>query len=61
MSERKDCLDCKHSYCEDLYGELCCKLRNRNICPHELKWITENGKEVLDDIIYYPCEKFEQE
>lgn len=49
-TDYKDCLDCKHSYCEDLYGELCCKQRHGKLCPHEL---------IGGETIYLSCSLFE--
>lgn len=62
MSNIKDCIDCKHSFYEDLDYNLCCSLKNNRI----LKGVLD--EEIEDDIpcIYdysYPnvCENFEEE
>lgn len=54
--EEKTCLDCKHSYVEDLDYLLVCGLTNE-FCECKSVWI--DGK--LDDRIYGCCDKFEKE
>lgn len=48
----KECLDCKHCSVEDLWNELICLKRNKDLCPTE----------IIDGDIYYPaCKDFEKE
>lgn len=53
--EEKTCLDCKHSFIEDLDYCLACDLTNR-LC--ECKYVWVDGK--LDDRIYGCCCNFEE-
>ena len=53
--EEPTCLDCKHSFIEDLDNCLACDLTNR-LCECKSIWI--DGK--LDDNIYGCCDKFKK-
>jgi len=60
MNDIKDCIDCKHSFYEDLDNNLCCKLKNNQI----LKGVLDEEVKYCIPCIYdynYPnvCENFE--
>ena len=59
--ENKDCRDCKHSFYEDLDGELCCRLNDNHIIWGVLDDDFEDEIHCQYDYSYpTTCENFEK-
>ena len=62
MNDIKDCMDCKHSFYEDLDYNLCCKLKNNQILRGVLDEEFEDSIPCSYDYTYpNVCENFEPE
>lgn len=75
MSDNKDCMNCKHSFYEDLDYNLCCRLKDNHILQGVLQGVLndesddgfdddgfDDGLHFSYEYIYpYTCENYEDE